>query len=168
MFYRAETDNIQIQALPYYWKELRVDSYRSAQPFFGCLDCLDEFEEEYSIHCPEWCVTLRVEPAQSQTVSTCTDLSRIHSTGEGSVHSKADLVSRNHVKDGSQDADAYELAKQNYHRYLVDFLQWFAKHRALRECALVPVATVGRVQLSEGTCLLTHGRFQYSELMKYG
>ncbi|KAG6364282.1 hypothetical protein INS49_005882 [Diaporthe citri] len=52
-----------------------------------------------------------------------------HSTGDGSVHSNADLVSRSYVKEGSQNAAAYELAKQNYHRYLSGFLVWYVYHR---------------------------------------
>lgn len=80
---------------------------------------------------------MRVGLAQSQTVSTSADLDLIRSTGEGSVHSSTDLVSRNHVKHGSQNEEAYELAKQNYHRYLIDFLQWFMKHKSLRKCASV-------------------------------
>ncbi|KAI7780469.1 hypothetical protein LA080_015982 [Diaporthe eres] len=52
-----------------------------------------------------------------------------HSTGQGSVHSKADLVSRSYVKEGKENGEAYELAKQNYHRYLSEFLVWYVYHR---------------------------------------
>lgn len=47
--------------MPFYWKQGRVDSDNDDEPFFGCFDCLDEFEEEYSIACSEWCVAMGTE-----------------------------------------------------------------------------------------------------------
>lgn len=47
--------------MPFYWKKGRVDSGNDKEPFFGCLDCLDEFQEEYSIACSVWCVAMEIE-----------------------------------------------------------------------------------------------------------
>lgn len=114
-----EIEKIVRCSLPYYWLNNRADDAESPpepaqlfdkkqpnQPsaaYFGCFDCLDEIEEQYSLSCPD-----------------C--------SGQGSVHSDRDLVSRVAVKSGRDNNQAYELMKKNYHRYLNNFLQYWPLH----------------------------------------
>lgn len=65
-------------------------------------------------------------------------------------------MSRSYVKDGKENGEAYELAKQNYHRYLSEFLVWYVYHRYNRKCASALAAGPRGVQSAGNTGLLTH------------